>query len=475
MQILDKVGGIVKKVIIIGAGPSALFAAKAILENSSAIFVEVIDRGKTPSKRFCAADFYQCQHCVSCDTLEGVGGAGLFSDGKLILDLTSGGKADGVSALTYDERYSLEEYIKETFVNFDGVSEVKSKPSKEVQNKLKSTFRSKNLEFKLYSVLHMGTQNLKNITTNFIDYLMRSFGERFKIEDGTNVSNIEKNDSGYSIIANTQIIHADAVVAAVGKSGARWLKENLSVLGCSFTSHDFFFGFRMETRKEAVRSLAEYSFDPKIFRIDSGRKVKIHCFCRNGNIRYSRYRNTIVVCGHSPYTKGNNIRELNEKKANFNLLLSFDKKLISPDDLLSKFRLVNEDALLVQKLSDYMSGQDSKEFGAIVPDNLSMVKLGNIRSLMESVDAEFSRIVVKFLCSLAEFCPDIMDGDNLLYAPAIEWDMDTVTVNSHMETELDNLFAIGDGAGLSQGIVYSAATGIIAAREIVARFEDKRI
>ena len=41
-----------------------------------------------------------------------------------------------------------------------------------------------------------------------------------------------------------------------------------------------------------------------------------------------------------------------------------------------------------------------------------------------------------------------------------------------METRLSNLFAIGDGAGLSQGIIYSATTGILAAKCIVERMID---
>ena len=50
--------------------------------------------------------------------------------------------------------------------------------------------------------------------------------------------------------------------------------------------------------------------------------------------------------------------------------------------------------------------------------------------------------------------------------------MDTVGVSKHMETNIPNLFAIGDGAGLSQGIMYSASTGIIAAKCIIERMNS---
>jgi len=40
-----------------------------------------------------------------------------------------------------------------------------------------------------------------------------------------------------------------------------------------------------------------------------------------------------------------------------------------------------------------------------------------------------------------------------------------------LETEIENLFAIGDGAGVSRGLIQASASGIIAAREILRRIQ----
>ena len=70
-------------VIVVGAGPAGLFAAYHICENSD-LRVLVIEKGKTPSKRHCRInDYRECFKCKPCDILSGIGGAGLFSDGKL--------------------------------------------------------------------------------------------------------------------------------------------------------------------------------------------------------------------------------------------------------------------------------------------------------------------------------------------------------------------------------------------------------
>lgn len=54
----------------------------------------------------------------------------------------------------------------------------------------------------------------------------------------------------------------------------------------------------------------------------------------------------------------------------------------------------------------------------------------------------------------------------------MEWAMKRSKLNDNLETEAANIFVVGDGAGISQGIVYSAATGMIAAAEICKRIRQ---
>jgi uncharacterized FAD-dependent dehydrogenase len=65
-----------------------------------------------------------------------------------------------------------------------------------------------------------------------------------------------------------------------------------------------------------------------------------------------------------------------------------------------------------------------------------------------------------------------LNPNNLIYVPAIEWWMKKIEVNEDMEVyNLPDLYAIGDGSGLTQGIVQSAATGIIAAEDVLMKKE----
>jgi uncharacterized FAD-dependent dehydrogenase len=42
-----------------------------------------------------------------------------------------------------------------------------------------------------------------------------------------------------------------------------------------------------------------------------------------------------------------------------------------------------------------------------------------------------------------------------------------------LETEVKNMFAVGDGTGVSRGLVQASASGVVAAAEILKRMERK--
>ena len=69
-------------VIIVGGGPAGLFGAYYLAENSN-LEILVIDKGKASLKRKCPIKDKGCIKCKPCNILCGIGGAGLFSDGKL--------------------------------------------------------------------------------------------------------------------------------------------------------------------------------------------------------------------------------------------------------------------------------------------------------------------------------------------------------------------------------------------------------
>jgi len=63
----------------------------------------------------------------------------------------------------------------------------------------------------------------------------------------------------------------------------------------------------------------------------------------------------------------------------------------------------------------------------------------------------------------------VASDSTLLYAPEVKFYAMQIHIDENMETSVPNLFVAGDGAGLSRGIVVAAATGLLAARGIIAK------
>jgi uncharacterized FAD-dependent dehydrogenase len=60
----------------------------------------------------------------------------------------------------------------------------------------------------------------------------------------------------------------------------------------------------------------------------------------------------------------------------------------------------------------------------------------------------------------------------LLYGAEVKFYSMQLTLTGNLETEVKNLFAVGDGAGVSRGLIQASVSGIIAAREILERFKS---
>jgi len=77
--------------------------------------------------------------------------------------------------------------------------------------------------------------------------------------------------------------------------------------------------------------------------------------------------------------------------------------------------------------------------------------------------------IIEGLETLNEIIPGVASDSTLLYAPEIKFYSLQLKVNRDMETKITNLFAAGDGAGLSRDIVNASATGVIAARGVLKK------
>ena len=61
------------------------------------------------------------------------------------------------------------------------------------------------------------------------------------------------------------------------------------------------------------------------------------------------------------------------------------------------------------------------------------------------------------------------NDDTLLYGVEVKFYSARLDLDGKLETKIENLFAVGDGAGITRGLSQASASGVYVAREIGAR------
>jgi uncharacterized protein len=78
------------------------------------------------------------------------------------------------------------------------------------------------------------------------------------------------------------------------------------------------------------------------------------------------------------------------------------------------------------------------------------------------------------LQALDKLAPGVFSRHTLLYGVEVKFYSNRIEVSPEMETRVKNLFAIGDGAGITRGLLQAAASGVMAAQAISSRITGLR-
>ena len=206
-------------VIIVGGGPAGLFAAYYLGEHSD-LKVLVIEKGKAPLKRECPINETQtCIHCKPCNILCGVGGAGLFSDGKLnyIYKL---GKTDLTQFMSIPDAQALIDETEAIFNRFGMDAQVyptDMATAKDIRKKAKRY----GVDLLIIKQKHLGSDRLPAFIADMADYI-KSRG--VSIHTSEEVRDVVIEDGRVrGVVTNRKEYQADNVILAPGRVGADWV------------------------------------------------------------------------------------------------------------------------------------------------------------------------------------------------------------------------------------------------------------
>ncbi len=456
-------------VAIIGAGPAGLFCAYELKEKNPKLKVALIDKGHRAETRMCPMKVNggKCVNCKVCQILSGYGGAGTFSDGKLNF-IPKLGKSDLFKYMSQSEAYKLIDDTEEIFTKFKMDSDVYPTNMDEA-NEIKKEVAKTGARLLVIKQKHLGSDKLPGYIKDFTDYLEN---KDVDIYENSNVEDIisKKEDEHELVIENKENIIAKNVVVAPGRTGAKWIQELADKYNIPYTSQSIEIGVRVEVRKEILEDITNVIYDPTIFIKTDTYTDEIRTFCTNpgGFVAKENYYGFICVNGHS-------LKEIKSNNSNF----AFISK-VGLTEPVTNTRLYGESIAriantlgdgkpIIQSLRDLKKGRRSEwkriNKGFIEP-TLKDCVAGDLSLVLPH------RIVTNILEGLEKLdkiIPGVNNDETLLYGPEIKFFSNEIDTNNKFKLDNYNIYFVGDGAGKAGNIVTAAATGLVAARDIIER------
>ncbi len=438
-------------VIIVGGGPAGIFAALELAQ-SPGLQVLLIEKGKDIDQR--------------TNLVCGLGGAGAYSDGKLTLTPEVGGRLQDY--ISKAEALSLIKHVDDTYLKFGAPNKLYG-----VDDDIRELSRRASLAgLRLIPVplRHLGTERCRSVLKAMRDYLISRLEIRLEV---TAVTVTESNGQVRGIKTETgERLDCDYLILAPGREGADWLATEARRLKLTLYNNPVDVGIRVEVPVAVMAELTNVLYEAKLEFLSQSfdDRIRTFCMCPAGEVTMETTGGSdpvITVNGHS-YANSKS------QNTNFALLVSTDftepfREPIAYGKYLARLANILSGGVLVQRLGDLMEGHRSTS---------ARIERGIVKpTLREATPGDLSFVlpyrhltgILEMLQALDKLATGVASRHTLLYGVEVKFYSCRPHLNSHLESEVKNMFAAGDGAGVSRGLIQASASGVVAAREILRR------
>jgi hypothetical protein len=452
-------------VVIVGGGPAGLFCAHALAESD--LDVLLIDKGLAPKKRNCPlSGDGKCMKCNPCHILSGIGGAGLFSDGKLNFTPILG-KTDLTQFMPKTEAQGLIDEAEAIFNTFGMDSKVYP-TDMEAAEAVRRTALKQGMDLLLIKQKHLGSDCLPDYIADMHEHLEK---KGITLHTGEEVLDIVvEGDRVQGVVTNKGEYEADNVVMAPGRVGAEWVGEQVRKLNIPVSQRGIEVGVRVEVHNAVMEEICKVIYDPTFFIRTSKYDDQTRTFCTNpgGFVAHENYQDFVCVNGHAYQDK---------KSENTNF--AFLSKVVLSEPVTDNqaygvsigklASIIGGGKPILQRFGDLRRGRRSTwtriKNSHIVP-TLTNVVCGDIAmALPERILTN----LVDGLTKLDQVVPGVANDETLFYAPEIKFFATQVETDKTLQTKVKGLYVAGDGPGVAGNIVSAGATGLIPAKAIAEK------
>lgn len=462
-------------VVIVGAGPAGLFSAYELITKNKKMKVAVLDKGFKVASRTCPMNKKKipCQNCNPCAILAGYGGAGTFSDGKLNFIPTLG-KSDLTKYMSESEAYQLIDETEEIFNKFHMDAEVYPSNMEEAIA-IRKKVAIAGARLLLIKQKHLGSDHLPEYIEGICDYLEK---QGVTLIDRANVTDIqtlseESHEITYEVGKKKEMIEGKNIIVAPGRTGAKWVQELADKYNIPYLSQSIEIGVRVEVRKDIMEEITNVIYDPTIFIKTKTYGDEIRTFCTNpgGFVAKENYYGYICVNGHA-------LKDVKSNNTNFafiskvHLTQPVTNTRLYGESIARIANVLGDGKPIIQSLKDLKSARRSEwhrlNKGFIEP-TLKDCVAGDLALVLPH---RIITNIIEGLETLNKIIPGVNNDDTLLYGPEIKFFSNEIETDNHFRLKNDSIYFVGDGAGKAGNIVTAAATGLVAARDILSKIKS---
>ncbi len=454
-------------VIIIGAGPAGISAALE-LSQASDLDILLIEKGTDINRRLCPARDTEspCISCSPCNLVCGLGGAGAFSDGKLTISSQVGGQLEDY--LGEGNTGALIKHVDDIYLRF-GASDRLYGVGDEV-DELARQASLVGLRLIPVPIRHLGTEHCRSVLKAMRDYLTSRL--ELKLEVTVSEVNVEHNEVRGIKTEAGERFDCQYLILAPGREGADWLSTEANRLKLTMHNNPVDVGVRVEVPVAVMERLTNVLYEAKLELISTSfnDRIRTFCMCPAGEVIAESTGGSdpvITVNGHSYADRRSN-------NTNFALLVSTTftqpfREPIAYGRYLARLANILSGGVLVQRLGDLMAGHRSTP--ARIEQGLVQPTLKNATPGDISFVLPYRHLtgLLDMLQTMDKLAPGVASPHTLLYGVEVKFYSSRPQLSPSLETEVSNMFAVGDGAGVSRGLIQASASGVVAAREILAR------
>ncbi len=459
-------------IIIIGAGPAGIFTALELTELRPEARVLMLDTGRAIARRTCPARITgTCVHCSPCAIVHGWAGAGAFSDGKLSLSDEVGGHV--ADYLGHEEAQALIQRADQVYLRFGAPDVVHGLNDQKVSEIAYEATRY-NIHLVPCPVRHLGTEHAGVVLAAMHDYLVAKTHTTFlELTDALEILTEGGKAVGVRMQTRGQepvTAYAPSIVAAPGRGGAAWLTQQIKQLGLPTQNNEVDIGVRVEVPNSIMDHLTKHLYEAKLVYYADTYENKVRTFCMNpgGVVSEEHYEGGIaVVNGHSYGDVS-----LRTGNTNFAMLVStrftepFDQPIEYGRYIAQLGNMLTGGPIMVQRLGDLLRGRRT------TPSRLA--RSTTVPTLKTAVPGDLSFVlpprhltsIIEALKAFDNVAPGLYGKNTLLYGVEVKFYSSKVMVNDQFETGIKGLYAIGDGAGITRGLMQASVTGIKVAQVV---------